>query len=145
MNLHALPSVTEKSKRRVGRGYGSGRGKTAGRGQKGQLARNSVLLSFEGGALPLIKRLPFRRGKGRNKVFRAKPYTISISALNNLPAKTVVDKEALVKHNIVAKEVADIYDIKVLSSGDLSKALTVKLQVTASARKQIEKAGGSVA
>ena len=69
MKLENLTKVTDRKKKRLGQGHGSGRGKTGGRGTKGQKARGKVSLTFEGGALPLIKRLPFHRGKGKNKVF----------------------------------------------------------------------------
>jgi large subunit ribosomal protein L15 len=74
MNLNNLAKITTKPKRRLGQGHGSGRVKTSGRGTKGQNARSNRSLSFEGGALPLIKRLPFRRGKGKNKVFKKHSY-----------------------------------------------------------------------
>ena len=82
MNLAKLPRVKTRSKRRLGQGHGTGRGKTAGRGTKGQKSRGKISLSFEGGAQPLIKRLPFRRGKGRNKSFRVKPYVLNLDKLN---------------------------------------------------------------
>ena len=69
MNLNQLPKIKKTSKKRLGQGHGSGKVKTSGRGTKGQKARNKVPMYFEGGALPLIKRLPYRRGKGRNKSF----------------------------------------------------------------------------
>ena len=91
MQLNNLVSIKSKSKRRLGQGHGSGRVKTAGRGTKGQNARSSRALSFEGGALPLIKRLPFRRGKGRNKIFQSKPVIVNIVALNLFKACSVID------------------------------------------------------
>src|SRR5256885_15298099 len=100
MNLSSLQKITTKRKKRVGLGHGSGRGKTAGRGQKGQKARGKVPLDFEGGALPLIKRLPFLRGKGRNKSLQEKPQVINVSALNLFPNNSVVDIESLVKHKL---------------------------------------------
>ncbi len=139
-----LNKTTTKKLRRLGRGSGSGRGKTSGRGTKGQKARRNIALGFEGGALPLIKRLPFMRGKGRNNSLQAKPVVINVKVLDLLPAKTVVDIEALIKHNIVVPSEAKKFGVKILGDGELSKALTVKLPVTKSARKKIEKAGGSV-
>src|SRR3990167_6154345 len=96
MALHNLKKIKTSSKRRLGQGHGSGRGKTAGRGTKGQKARGKVPLYFEGGALPLIKRLPFRRGKGKNKVFKKKPLVVNIKALNLLKTNEVVDIKTLV-------------------------------------------------
>src|SRR5258706_7459640 len=101
MNLTNLPSITRTSKKRLGLGHGSGRGKTSGRGTKGQKARRDIKLSFEGGALPLIKRLPFLRGKGRNKQYKAKEYVINLDRLSKLPAKSVVDVKFLVERKMV--------------------------------------------
>lgn len=139
-----LGKITTKKLRRVGRGHGSGRGKTSGRGMKGQKARRNISLGFEGGALPLIKRLPFRRGKGRNNPIKPKPVVVNIKALNLLPAKAVVDIETLIKHNIVVASEAKKFGVKILGDGELKNAVTVKLPVTNSAKRKIEKAGGSV-
>lgn len=67
MNIHSLPKIVKRSKKRLGRGHGSGKVKTSGRGTKGQKARGKLPLGFEGGQTPLVKRLPYLRGKGRNK------------------------------------------------------------------------------
>lgn len=139
-----LQKTTTKKLRRLGRGHGSGRGKTSGRGTKGQKARTKVPLSFEGGALSLIKRLPFRRGKGRNASLKAKPMVVNLKALNLLPNNSVVDIESLVKHNIVAASDAKQFGVKILGDGELKNALKVKLPISKSARKKIEDAGGSV-
>lgn len=144
MQLHVLPKTTNKKKRRIGLGHGSGRGKTAGRGTKGQKARGTIPLSFEGGALPLIKRLPFRRGKGKNKVFRKKPIAINIKALNLLPKGSVVDEKSLITYHIVDGQDARVYGVKILGDGKLSIPLTVKLPTSKSAAKKITKAGGTV-
>lgn len=130
--------------RRLGQGHGSGRGKTAGRGTKGQNARSRRALSFEGGALPLIKRLPFRRGKGRNASLKKDSLIVNIKVLNLLPAKSVVDIDTLIKHNIVVAADAKKFGVKILGDGELKHALTVKLPISNSARKKIEKAGGTV-
>lgn len=143
MQVNELPKITTKGTRRVGRGHGSGRVKTSGRGTKGQKARRTIKLSFEGGALPLIKRLPFQRGKGRNRAWRVRPITINVDALNTLPAKAIVDVESLVKHNIVDKDALQV-GVKILGNGNLDKAFTVKLPVTAGAQSKIEQAGGKV-
>jgi large subunit ribosomal protein L15 len=145
MNLTDLPKTVEKSKRRLGQGHGSGRVKTSGRGTKGQKARGKIPLRFEGGALPLIKRLPFRRGKGRNRSLRPTPVVINVKALNLLPKDTIVDIESLIKHHIVAADDAHLYGVKILGDGELSIPLTVKLSVSKGAAQKIEKAGGKVA
>lgn len=144
MELNALPKTVHKTKRRLGQGHGSGRVKTAGRGTKGQKARGDIKLSFEGGALPLIKRLPFRRGKGKNKVFKKRPIAINVKALNFLPKGSVVDIQLLVKHRLVEEKEAKIYGVKILGDGDVLQAFTIKLPVSEGARIKIEKAGGKV-
>ena len=143
MELSNLPRITQKESRRVGRGHGSGRGKTAGRGTKGQKSRKNIPLAFEGGALPLVKRLPFLRGRGRNKVFKPHPIAINISSLNKFSKKTTIDIDTLIKYGIVG-DVARNLGVKILSDGDLSVLLMVKVPVSAGARKKIEKAGGTV-
>lgn len=142
--MNNLPKLTTKRSRRLGQGHGTGRAKTSGRGMKGQNARSSRALSFEGGALPLIKRLPFRRGKGRNYSLQTKPIVINLSALNLLPAKSVVDIEMLIKHNIVASADAKKFGVKILGDGDLKGVYTIKLPISNSARAKVEKAGGSI-
>lgn len=143
MNISELPKITERRKRRLGQGQGSGRGKTAGRGTKGQNARGRMPLSFEGGALPLIKRLPFRRGKGKNKSFKRKPAIVSLSALNSLPSKSVVDEKLLIDKQLLRQ--AEAQDgVKILANGMLTHALTIKVAVSKKAKEAIEKAGGTV-
>lgn len=144
MQLHELPKIKTKSLRRMGQGHGSGRGKTSGRGYKGQKARSSVPLFFEGGSVPLRKRLPFLRGKGRNKVLQKQKLVVNVKVLNLLPAKSIVDVESLIKAGIVDGGQAREFGVKILGEGDLSHALTVKLPVSAGARAKIEQAGGSV-
>lgn len=141
--LEKLPKLTDKSLKRVGRGHGSGRGKTSGRGTKGQKARRSIPLHFEGGALPLTKRLPFLKGKGKNKSLNGETVVVSLEDLNSFETKAIVDLEALVKHNIISASEAK-KKVKVLGNGNLDKALIVKLPVSSSAKNRIEKAGGSV-
>lgn len=138
-----LPKIKTKKMKRLGQGHGSGRGKTSGRGTKGQNARSSRALSFEGGALPLIKRLPFRRGKGRNFSLKTTPIVLNIKALNLLPAKSIVDIETLIKHNIVTGPDAKKFGVKILGDGELKQALTIKLPISKSARAKVEKAGGT--
>ena len=144
MQLSNLPKVTTKSKRRLGQGHGSGRVKTAGRGTKGQNARSSRALSFEGGALPLIKRLPFRRGKGKNKVFKNKPIVINLKFLNILKSGAIVDLKTLISHHIVDEKEAAIYGVKILGDGEIKNSLTIKLPISKKAAKKVEKAGGKI-
>lgn len=143
MQLQTLTTITERRLRRLGQGHGSGRSKTAGRGTKGQNARGKRALSFEGGALPLKKRLPFLRGKNKNKVFKRVPVIITMADLNTLPKESTVDVALLIKHGLVAqKEAHD--GVKILGSGKLDIALKVTLPTSTAAAKLIEKAGGSL-
>ena len=144
MQLHNLPTHVTKGKRRLGLGHGSGRGKTAGRGTKGQKARGNIPLRFEGGALVLVKRMPFLRGNERNKSFRPGPMVINLSDLATLPAKTVIDTAALIQHKIVSKG-ATTHGVKILGNGDVTAAYTVKIPTSKSAATKIEKAGGNIA
>lgn len=142
--MNNLQKITTKKLRRLGQGHGTGRGKTAGRGQKGQNARSKRALSFEGGALPLIKRLPFRRGKGRNFSLNTKPIIVNLKALNLLPDKSVVDIDVLIKHNIVVSSDAKKFGVKILGDGEVKSAFTVKLPISNKAREKVEKAGGKI-
>jgi large subunit ribosomal protein L15 len=144
MNLATLQKLTTKKKKRVGLGHGSGRGKTSGRGQKGLKARGDVPLDFEGGALPLIKRLPFLRGKGRNKQFKVKPAVLNVASLNIFGKGEIVNLETLAKHKLVKIEDAKLSGVKILGDGELTVSLTVTVPVSKSAAAKIEKAGGSV-
>lgn len=143
MQLHSLTRIVEKGKRRLGQGHGSGRVKTSGRGTKGQNARSKRPLQFEGGALPLTKRLPFLRGKDRNKSLKQKPFVIKLSDLNKLPKNTEVTVESLLKHNIIAKEI-EKRGVKLLAMGEIENAYIVKVPTSKSARAKIEKAGGKL-
>lgn len=144
MQLNKLSKTTAKGKRRLGQGHGSGRVKTSGRGTKGQNARSSRALSFEGGALPLIKRLPFRRGKDKNKVYKKRPIIINISVLNLLKTNSIVDLKALISNNLVEEKDAKVYGVKILGDGALKTALTVKLPTSKGAAEKIKKAGGKI-
>lgn len=144
MNINSLPKITVKPSRRVGRGHGSGRGKTAGRGTKGLKAHGKVKLHFEGGALPLTKRLPLHRGKGKNKSLQPKPIILNVSDLNVLPANTKVNLDTLIKHGILNPKKISVPFVKILGRGNLSVPLEVQVPVSGSARKKIEKAKGTV-
>ena len=141
MELNQFPKIVSKTKKRLGRGSGSGRGKTSGRGQKGQKAREKIKQQFEGGQLPLTKRMPFGRGKGRNYPLGKKNLVVNVKLLNFIPANTIVNKETLVKYGLLKKELLGC-QVKILGEGDLKTALTVKLACSKGARQKIEKAGG---
>jgi len=144
MNLNSLDKITTKSKKRLGQGHGSGRVKTSGRGTKGQNARSKRSLSFEGGALPLIKRLPFRRGKGKNKLFKKKPIVINVKFLSLLKQGIVVDLKAIISNNIVNEQEAKEYGVKILGDGTIKNSLIIKLPISKHAAEKIQKAGGKV-
>jgi large subunit ribosomal protein L15 len=145
MNLNSLHKITKRKKKRVGLGHGSGRGKTSGRGTKGLKARGKIEIDFEGGSLPLIKRLPFLRGKGRNKSLQARAFVVNVSALNVFAKGATVDIESLAKHKLVDLEDAKLSGVKILGDGDLGVALTVKVPTSKGAAAKITKAGGTVA
>ncbi len=141
--LNQNVKVTDKAKKRGGRGYGSGRGKTAGRGTKGAGARKSPHMApiFEGGQLPLVKRLPMIRGKSRFQSF-AKVGEVNVGDLGKLESDTVT-LETLKLAGLVDKRVKAA---KIINTGKLEKAVNVQgLRVSAGAKKVIETAGGSVA
>ena len=144
MQLNKLEKSVHKANKRTGQGHGSGRGKTAGRGTKGQKAKRSIPLYFEGGALPLKKRIPFRRGKGRNKAFKNKPLIVNIKYLNLLPAKSQVNLQTLIDHRIVEAKHANQFGVKILGNGEVKKVFTILLPVSKNARIKIEKAGGVI-
>lgn len=144
MSLNNLTKIKKRSKKRLGQGHGSGRVKTAGRGTKGQKSRNKVPLYFEGGALPLIKRLPFRRGKGRNKSFKKSPLIVNVKYLNALSKNQIVDLESLIKKGIVKEDDARRFGVKILGDGELNQSLIIKLPISKSGAKKIEKAGGRI-
>jgi large subunit ribosomal protein L15 len=141
-----LPKIVKKSKKRVGRGYGSGKGgHTAGRGMKGQKSRYKRHILFEGLKMKksFIKRLPLKRGKGKFKP-KPKPIIVKLEYLNLLRANTRVDLEVLIKEGIVDEKNAKEYGVKILGGGKLSKKLTIDLPISGSAAKQVEKVGGKV-
>lgn len=141
MKLHELLKIQARSKKRIGRGLGSGKGKTSGRGTKGQKARGSIPLHFSGN-LPLYKKLPLRRGQGNPKL-SVSPILINLNQLNVFKDKTVVDVSKLIEAKVVSGKEAK-KGVKVLSKGEIKPALTVKLNTANSSRLKIEKAGGKV-
>lgn len=141
MKLHDLQPAEGSAKKpyRKGRGAGSGNGKTAGRGHKGQWARSGggVRPGFEGGQMPLARRLPKR---GFKNIFGTTYAPVNVSALNRFEDGTEVTTELLLETGVVSREKDGI---KILGSGDLTKKLTVKAAAfSASAKEKIEAAGG---
>ena len=141
MNLHELsPAAGSNTKAyRKGRGAGSGNGKTGGRGQKGQWARSGggVRVGFEGGQMPLARRLPKR---GFHNIFAKPLEAINVSVLDKFEDGAVVDAKALLEKGILSK---CEYGVKILGNGSLTKKLTVRASAfSASAKEKIVAAGG---
>lgn len=147
MNLNELNKVTKRPAKRLGRGLGSGKGKTGGRGTKGQKARGKIPTGFIGGTLPLYKKLPYRRGYHRDGVHRStslpkKVKALNLSDLEKLASKSEVTLELLLTEKLIT--VRDVKSgVKILGTGEIKNALIVKLPVSASARRKIEAAGGT--
>lgn len=139
-NLSPYPGAT-KQRKRIGRGQGTGQGKQAGRGHKGFKARSGSSISpgFEGGQMPLHRRLPKR---GFNNVFKKEYGIVNIKDLEVFEDNTLVDTQALHDNGLVGKKYSMI---KLLGTGEVTKKLVIKLaNVSASAKSKIEAAGGKI-
>ncbi len=142
MKLHELSPAAGSTKvaKRIGRGHGSGHGKTAGKGHKGQNARSGggVRPGFEGGQMPLQRRIPKR---GFNNIFATRYATVNIADIESrFNAGDVVDEQLIVESGLVKKT---LDGIKVLGNGNITKAITVKVTAfSKSAKEKIEQAGG---
>ncbi len=140
-NLHNNPGA-RKSRKRVGRGCGSGMGKTSTRGSKGQYSRkgHKGKLGFEGGQMPLVRRLP-KRGFS-NARFRVASFGVNVGTLEAVfSAGDEITPQTLAEKGLVDRKRPLL---KILANGELTKKLTVKVPVSAAAREKIEKAGGTV-
>ncbi len=144
MNLHSLkprPGSTHRTKR-LGCGESSGHGKTSGKGHKGQKARSggSIRLGFEGGQMPLIRRMPKRGFNNAN--FKTRFAVVNLDTLNAFDAGATVDEQTLLSAGVIRRP----YDaIKILGSGELTKKLTIVAhKASESAKAAIEKAGGTL-
>jgi large subunit ribosomal protein L15 len=144
MNLHTLkprPGTKHRVKR-LGCGESSGHGKTSGKGHKGQKARSggSIRLGFEGGQMPLIRRIP-KRGFN-NAAFKTQYAIVNLSDLNRFDDGASIDEAALRESGLIR---GDFDGIKILGTGELTKKLTISAtKASASAREKIEKAGGTL-
>ena len=137
----APKSASTKERKRVGRGQGSGRGKTATRGHKGSKSRSGygTRPGFEGGQMPLQRRLPKR---GFTNIFRKEYVIVKLSDLDRFDGGTRVDREALIAAGLINNRDTAV---KILANGDITKSLTVAVdKVSGSARQKIEAAGGTV-
>ncbi|MFW8600506.1 50S ribosomal protein L15 [Desulfobacterota bacterium M19] len=139
-NLSPQPGST-KQKKRLGRGQGSGHGKTAARGENGYKSRSgsSIRPGFEGGQMPLHRRLPKR---GFTNIFKSRFAVVNVESLEKFDDGAVVDRQALLDKGLVGRKYSQV---KLLGNGDISKKLTVKIdRISAAARRKIEAAGGKV-
>ena len=140
MKIHELTPALDSNKavKRIGRGHGSGNGKTAGKGSKGQLARSGAPRpGFEGGQMTLQRRIPKR---GFHNIFAKPLESVNVSALEKFEDGAVVDAKALLDAGILSK---CTYGVKILGSGEITKKLTVKASAfSESAKAKIEAAGG---
>ncbi|MFN2217496.1 MAG: 50S ribosomal protein L15 [Anaerolineae bacterium] len=144
MKLHELqaPEGARKSRKRVGRGISAGQGKTAGRGTKGQSARSGGTKGpyFEGGQLPLVRRLPFKRGF--TNIFKVQYVPVNLYRLEEFEADAEISPATLAEAGIIKS--AEL-PVAILGDGELDRPLVVKAhRFSSSARSKIEKAGGSV-
>ena len=142
MKLHELmpPKGSRKKRKRIGRGEGSGSGKTAGRGTKGQNSRSGggAPLGFEGGQMPLQRRIPKR---GFTNIFRKHYEIINIKDLSHFKPGEIIDRTTLSKAGLLKKDEA----VKILGAGDISYPLNLKVnKISQAAREKIESAGGKV-
>ncbi len=143
-SLSNLPKTVDKSKKRLGRGTGSGAGAKSGRGTtRHQKARTTIPLHFEGGQNRMVKRFPLLRGKGRNKPVSIKPKLVTIQQLESFKAGDAVTLEALITHGVITEKAAR-QGVKIVGSGTISKSLNVELPVSQAVKGIIEKAGGTV-
>jgi large subunit ribosomal protein L15 len=143
--LNQLPSTSIKKHKRVGRGYGSGKGgHTSGRGTKGQKSRGRVKMWFEGGQLPIIRRTPFIKGKSRMESLQPAVKIITTEQLNQLADKTVVDLKTLEESLKIRFPKTKKFNVKVVLRGKLERALTVKIKTSKAAAEAIKTAGGEV-
>ncbi|MEM1222077.1 MAG: 50S ribosomal protein L15 [Verrucomicrobiota bacterium] len=143
MKLEKIPNITGATHptKRLGRGEGSGHGKTCGKGHKGQKARSGggIRIGFEGGQMPLYRKLP-RRGFN-NFNFRTSFQTVNVGALERVEGDKI-DREALIKAGLIRD---NDQGVKILGDGEVSKAFTVEVdKISASAQAKIEKAGGNI-
>lgn len=144
MKLSSLEKLVANRKKRIGRGIGSGKGKTGGRGMKGQKARGKIPASFVGGSLPLYKKLPFVRGWG-NKKANHKPVVLTLDHLNRFKANSKVTIATLMETKIIAGKNAQNRGVKFLNKGEIKVGgLTVEIPVSRKVKEKIEKSGGKV-
>lgn len=141
MNLDKLPKVKARSYKRLGRGIGSGRGKTAGRGTKGQKSRGNLPTQLISGK-SLYEKLPLKKGKGNPKM-SVKPVIVSLGKLTIFKKGEVVDAQLLISRGVIKENSRG--GVKILGTADKLEALIIKLPISKNARAVVEKMGGKVA
>ena len=143
-NLSQLPSIKNKKKKRLGRGWASGKGKYSTRGIKGQKARGKVALMFEGGQAILSKRLPMLRGKGKNKSLQPEPVILNVIDLEKstkIKNGMIISTLFLIKSGII-KEPKKKQTVKLLGKGKLKKKLIIEIKSSAKAVEKVKESGG---
>ena len=146
MKLSKLPRMSEKRKKRIGRGHGSGRGgHTSTRGNKGQRSRGKIALMFEGTKIKksLLKRLPLFRGKGKFKSRQPETLIINLKYLNVFGKNEEVTLDSLKAKGVLGQD-QPVRKIKILGDGEIGVPLKIFLPVSKAAKEKIEKAGGQV-
>lgn len=140
--MNTFPKLVEKSKKRIGRGHGSGKVKTAGRGQKGEKARGTVRHGFEGGQKSILHRLPFLRGKARNHSQKELVVGLPLGRLTDFKTGDTITIASLVEKKLITPEVRKV---KLIGAGPIDKSLKVSgLTLSKGAKTAIENAGGSI-
>lgn len=144
IKLHQLPESTTGKKKRLGQGLGSGKGKTAGRGTKGQRARGAIPKQMGEAGNSLVKRLPLYRGKYKNKPKQNKSLVINIKYLSVFSPHDVIDEEACIAKGILKKVGGIKRKMKILGDGNITIPLTIRIPVSKKAAKKIQAAGGTI-
>jgi large subunit ribosomal protein L15 len=142
--LNQLPRIKTKSKKRLGRGYGSGKGKYSTRGQKGQKAKTKSKILFEGGQILLSTRLPMLRGKNKNKPVGEKPLILNVGDLEKLSTikkGAIINGKTLTQVGLIRLE-KPTQTIKLLGRGKLTKSLKVEIPASKKAVNKVKQAGG---
>jgi len=142
--LSQMPKLGQRKDKRLGRGYGSGKGAKSTKGTtRHQKSRENIPLWFEGGQNRMIKKYPLLRGKGKNKSVQQKYLIINLYDLEKIEGEKEISIETLIKHNIVTDKAFKL-GVKLLGTGEVTKAIHVKLPASKTAKAKIEKAGGQV-
>lgn len=143
MKLHKIPKTTTSKSKRLGRGYGSGKGgHTTKRGQKGQKSRGKIPQWFVGASWVWFKRLPMLKGKGKFKPLGKTVKIITLTQLNKYKTGEIIDKQALVKYGILTKSEILQNRVKVVSTGKLEKKVKLAIPASKSVIKTVKKLGG---